>query len=69
MNIKTLPTDQAQVLFVVKGKLKSGFFYNFTDDSDDINDTMLIGFESYSELRSYSVSQVERWACLEEIKI
>ena len=69
MKPKALPADQAQVLFVVSGELKSGFFYNFADETDDINDTVLIGFESYSEHGSYSVSQIEKWAYLEEVKI
>jgi len=65
-----LPTDQAQVLFVVSGEIKSGFFYNFTCyDDDDINDTMNAGFESYKDHRSHKVSQVEKWIYIDEVRI
>lgn len=69
MSIKTLPTDQAQVLFVVDGTLKSGFFYNFSDGSDDINDATFAGFQCHKEHRYYSVSKVEKWIYLEEVRI
>lgn len=69
MNIKPLPPDQTQVLFVVDDTLKSGFFYNFADESDDINDTTFAGFQCYKEHRYYSVSKVEKWIYLEEVRI
>lgn len=64
-----IPNDQAQVLFVVGGEIKSGFFYNFACDDDDIDDTTNAGFESYKEHYSYKFSQVEKWIYIDEVRI